>query len=161
MPDPLEAQTNPIASVSAPRLTVVSNVYHQIPGEPVAGPPPSRHYRWLESDESAYSRTVKIDKEWAPIEMGHLSKVKCSMIYLANAVKRLPSRKPTTEEIEQFKAQILEVAIQVEGTNGDLLVLNDLPIGEDMRIPNPRILSLLRIRCVTGAAKYSIFLVPL
>lgn len=161
MPNPLEAQTNPISSVSAPRITVVSNVYHQIPGEPTAGPPPMRHYRWLESDESAYSRTVKINKEWAPIEMGHLSKVTCSMIYLANAIKRIPSRKPTPEEAEQFKAQILEVAIRIGETDHDLLILNELPVGEDMRIPNPRILPILRIRCVTGPAKYAIFLVPL
>lgn len=161
MPDPLETQGNLITPVSAPRITVVSNVYHQIPGEPTAGPPATRHYRWLQSDESAYSRTVKIDKEWASIEMGHLSKANCSMIYLANAVKRLPSRKPTAEEIEQFKTQILEVAIRIGETDHDLLVLNELPVGEDMRIPNPRILPILRIRCVTGPAKYAIFLVPL
>lgn len=146
-----------IVPVKSPRITVVSNVYHQIPGEPPAAPPPTRFYRWIESEEQAYSRTVKIGLGWNPIDLGWLvDKGEYSIIILTNSLKRLPTRKPSAAEEQEFFSKVLEVGLL--GSDGEVTPIAYIPVGEDMRL-SPLNLDKYRIRSRSVDGKYSIFLV--
>lgn len=148
-----------IVPVKKPRLTVVSNVYHQIPGEEVAGPPPSRFYRWLEGDDQAYSRSVKVRDKWQSLDLGWLDKVNgYSIVTIANGTKRLPSRKPTPAEEAEFYSRVLEVGLLER--DGEVTPIAYIPVGEDMRLP-PLNLDKFRIRSRTVETKYLIFLLPM
>lgn len=157
--DPNLRTDNPkIVPVRSPRLTIVGNIYHQIPGEDIAGPSPSRYYRWIESEEQAYKRTLKVGTEWQPLDLGWFKdKEEHGLLSLANGTKRLPSRKPSAQEEQEFYEQILEVGI--EYSDGKVMEIAYLPVGEDMRLP-PLNLDKYRIRCRTKETKYSIFVVP-
>lgn len=145
-----------IVPVKSPRITVVENVYHQIPGENVNGPPPSRFYRWLESDEQAYTRSIKIGMEWQELDLGWLKGKQGALLIITNNLKRLPSRKPSAEEENEFYSKVLEIGILER--DGKVTPIAYIPIGEDIRLP-PLSLDRYRIRCQTENGKYLIFLV--
>lgn len=144
------------------RLTVVQHVYHQQVGEQPKGPVPSRWSRWLDEDEEAYTRTVKVNQEWQPLELGHTKG--CSHLTLVNVLKRLPGLRPTKDEIEEFTSRVLEVGIALSIPHAGETVtgvheIAEIPVGEDLRL-SPLNLDNYRIRCRSGEGKYSIFLVP-
>lgn len=147
-----------VVPVKQPRITIVSSVYHQIPGDKTSGPPQSKYYRWLESDEQPYSRTVKVGIEWEPIDTGWLKDKEHSLLVITNSLKRLPSRKPTPEEEAEFYSHVLEIG-WIEQDNS-VTPIGYIPVGEDIRI-SPLNMHRYRIRSQTPDGKYSIFLVPM
>lgn len=157
--DPNMGDDNPIiVPVKKPRITIVSSVYHQIPGEKTLGPPRSGFYRWLESDEQSYTRTVKIGEAWQPLDAGWLKDKEYSLLTIANSLKRLPSRKPTPEEEEEFYSKVLEIGLLER--DGEVTPISYIPIGEDIRLP-PLNFDRYRIRSRSVDGKYTIFLVPM
>lgn len=142
------------------RVTVVSQFVHQLPGEPAHTPPKTRYYRWLVSDEDSYARTLRVGNEWTPLDLGWLkdSTTGYSLLVLSNAATERTTRSPTREEKIQLTARILEVGIV--GTDGTVLDLAEIPVGEGGLSLSPRRIDRYRIRCVSSEGRYSIFLVP-
>lgn len=159
VPPTPEVLEKPPPAITRPRVIVVEHVYHQVPGEPVVGPPATRFYKWLESDEQAVLRTIKVGPEWRSLDLAWFMDGKCSLICIANTTKRLPSKAPTPEEKAEFEARIVEVGKLVEG--GSFIEgLCYLPPEEDMRMSNPQGVQRLLVRCLSGQAKVSYFIVP-
>lgn len=156
-PTPDSVMTNQPANT--PRMSIVENVYHSIPGQGTSGPGASRFYRYLNSDEEAYDRTLRVGKEWQPIDIGWLKDKDVACVRIGNKNTRVPSKKPTLEQIDADNAKILEIGIEDIHT-GVITVFSEIPVNEDMRVSNPKILEFMRIRCKTGDTKYSIYLVP-
>lgn len=143
-------------SVTRARVTVVSRVYHQIPGEESKGPTNRPFYRWLDSLDQAYERSLKIGEDWKPLDCGWVERP--ALLVLANAAYRAPSRRPTDAELAAFMDKVLEVGIQI--APGDPVEpFGEIPVGEDMRL-SPLLIERFFIRCRSGEGKYSIFLVP-
>src|SRR5437868_1913375 len=147
------------------RLTIVSKVYHNVPGQNTVGPEPVSFYRYLTTDEQAYSRTVKVGKEWQEIDIGWLKDIGCSYIQLINDTKRLPSKVPTKEVSDNIASRAIELGIEVKTQDGR-------EVGIELIIPicsfspeegtglSPSDVSQLRVRCINGEARLTYFVVP-
>lgn len=155
-PTPDSVPTNEPSN--APRLTVVAHLYHSIPGQNTEGPSPSRFYRYLDSDEEAYTRNVKIGTEWSTLDTGWLKDKKHSCLILANTNRRVPSKRRTLQQEDADNSKVLEVGIEDIHT-GMVLVFAEIAVNEDIRL-SPVNIELYRIRCKTGETKYNIYLVP-
>lgn len=153
-PTPIILDQNTPAT--AARITIIQQVYHQVPSEETSSPPVTRFYRWLESDEQAFKKTVKVGTSWQPLDIGWFTGKKASVLCIGNFIKRQPSRKPTQDEIDEFNSRLLEIGIDVG--NG-VRKFASIPVGEDMRICDPEDLSYFRIRCPIADSKYNIFIV--
>lgn len=145
-----------------PRVTVTGSVVHQLPGEQAKSAPRSRFFRWLDRDEAPYERTVKVGRDWQPLDLGWVGD-DCSLLILANSTKLVTSVRPPQSEIDALYSKVLEVGVIV-GMRADgsdrIQELFEIPVGEDCRIPSPRGAAAYRVRSTNGEAKYSIFAVP-
>lgn len=149
----------PVTPLRKPRVTVTGTVVHQVPGGQPKSPPRTRFFRWLEEDEEAYSRTVKVGGDWVPLDLGWVGE-RCSLLVLANATKLRTQRQPTQDELSSLLGKVIEVAVAVPLDGRDFhQPFAEIPIGEDMRL-SPREPSRYRVRCRSGEGKYTVFLVP-
>lgn len=154
---------------AGPRLTVVTKVYHQVPGVDIDGPVIPSFALLLESDEEAYNRRVAVGEDWQEIDFGWIKPHDCALVHLCNAIVRPRSVIPTADELLEFRSHVLEVgkviaaATDPDGRtpsqNEHVEPLFTLAVGQDVA------LSLVdgdrfRIRCRNGQGRYAVFAVP-
>lgn len=145
--------------VAKPRVTIVSTVYHQVPGDNGSSSPPARYSCWLESSEDAYDRTVRVGPEWTPLDLGWVGDF-ASVLSLTNVTKRPPGRIPTETELAEEEARVLLIGLEVAiGDQTVVLDFCELRKGETMML-HPVNLGAYRVRASSGECKCSVFLVP-
>lgn len=160
MLSPGKIDVSPQAQIRA-RITILSQLYHSTPGEPVSGPSPIRTYRWLDSDEQGYTRSVKIGEDWQEIDLGWLKDKDIGYIFFENDTRRLPGKVPTQEELDELAAKVIEIGIVIQVATNDFEIhplMSFLP--EEGTGFCPIALQNLRVRCRKGVAKLSYYVVP-
>lgn len=153
----------PIAVVDTPprtraRVTVVESVYYQMPGKAAVGPETARYTEMIDTEEFAYSRTVKIYDTWVRLDLGWLEGKRCYMLKLQNTTHRPPSTTPSPEELREHESRVLEYGICPVGTY-DVIPIGFIKPGQDARwCPiNPE---RIYVRCKTDKAELSYFVIP-
>ena len=142
------------------RLTVVESVYHQPFGEsPVEIP--SRFSRNLKTREQVYSRRLTATEDWQSLECGWLGNA-VGMLVISNDEGKNQQANPTDEERKALAAKVLELChsdasrtMHSPARRGEWLI----PPGESMR-GCPVAAQQLLIRCQSGAAKFTLHLIP-
>ena len=140
-------------SDNRPRLSIVHNIYHQMPGEqPVSYT--TRSSVMLSPGSALLNQVVSIGEDWQPIPVRLPDEV--ASITLHNLGPDRPPVIPSQEEVEDIQARIIEVAYsEAESPHAQWQV----PVGQDMRaLPiNP---GMLRIRCAHKDTKVRIIIAP-
>lgn len=153
--EPVNVNASPQLQTRA-RITIVSNLYHSIPGEASKGPEAIRTYRWLNSDEQGYGRSVKIGEDWQEIDLGWLKDKEIGYIHFENDTRRLPGKVPTQEELAILAEKVIEIGLWV----GDMIwPLMYFPPEEGSGFA-PIAPQNLRVRCRKGVAKLTYYVVP-
>lgn len=153
---PLPLRPPPVAA--RPRLTVVSATYHQVPGYDADGVAPAPKYqRWLDSDEQAYNRTVRVGEAWEPLDAGWVGGIGASLLSLVNTTKSPFTRRPRPDEEEAEAVRC--VVVGVTGNDGQVVEIGECRRGEELRL-HPRSLDRYRVRSSAGESRYTVFVVP-
>ena len=141
----------PIPAMRA-RLVVVESVYHQSPdGQPTSAE--GAYARQLDTDEQPYARKCKATEEWRPLDCGWLDRA--SMLHVVNEEGRFLVQ-PTDAEREEVNRKLIELAVSVQGS---LTPFAEIPPHETARF-RPVDPKALRVRCRSGAAKFTLTLFP-
>ena len=142
------------------RLTVVGRVYHQQYGKSPSEIE-SRFDRELESREQVYTRCLEATEGWQRLDCGWLGRV--GMLVIRNEEGKLQGQNPTDAELERAARKVLEVTYSrgpLKGNRNDTNRLCWLIMpGESMRAL-PTHPTKLYVRCQSGTAEYTVFLVP-
>lgn len=134
------------------RLTVVDSVYYQ----PTDGSPTtamgdaSRFSRELQSDEQPYERHKLAKDGWEPLDHGWIDR--CGMLVLRNDEGHFAVN-PTPEQ----RAAVFERVIEVSFGDDKCRIL--VPPLETCRF-YPDDVCCMQLRCRTGTARYTLYLVP-
>lgn len=147
-----EAAARPAAA--AGHLSVVEQLYHEAPDHPT--PHGHQFSRRLETDEQAYSRTLKVGPDWRPLDCGWVRKV--GMLLLVNAEGRFRTVQPTEGERAEAAGRVVEVAF-LSALGGDLQPALLLRPGESQRY-EPADAGAIRLRCRGGMARVLLTLIP-
>ncbi len=147
---------NPPQPLPRSRLTVLNKVYVNLPGENTTGPEPISFYRWLESEERPYSRTIKVTEQWQAIDLGWLKDLPIAHIVFENETVRPLGKVPEQLELDEWRDKVLEVGIQVG--EGIIEPFAYFPVGEGMSF-SPSIPQDLRVRCRKGTGKLTYYIV--
>ena len=132
------------------RLTVRETVYHH----PFGHNPQvieTRFSHELETTEQLYERHLQVTKEWQPLDCGWLED-NVGMLIIQNDEGQFLYVNPTDEEREAAAKKTVEVSYKDE--QGWLI-----PPGESMRA-RPSHASELAIRCQSGVAEITLYLIP-
>jgi hypothetical protein len=168
------AQVGRERNIPKARMTVVGTVFHQLPNErPFALP--TKYEEKIESDETPYSRKMKLGTEWKPIDTGWFAtpsvintdthesptsereEIKCSLLCLSHdpVIRQVI---PTSEEVEEESRIYVELGlISLDGSY--ITEFSSLRRGRDLRIPLPNLRD-LRIRATSPGAKVTVTLFP-
>ena len=141
------------------RLTVRETVYHH----PFGHNPQAIETRFsheLENTEQLYERHLQVTEEWQPLDCGWL-KDKAGMLIIQNDEGQFLYVNPTDEEREATAKKTVEIGYGHHkhdfGTIGNHCWL--IPPGESMRA-RPSHVSNLAIRCQSGVAEITLYLIP-
>jgi hypothetical protein len=137
------------------RLTVVHQVNHVAQGFP--GKTMVLAFdRELEVEEEAYERNMcKATEEWQEIDLGFLKGKSLSYVFIRNNVGQNLQVNPSLEEKEKIAKKILEVVIGFKPLS---LYSWLVPPGECFGgCPSSRS---VWVRCLSGEARYSLFVAP-
>lgn len=135
------------------RMTVVDKVYHQPMNGGDAFCCETTFERWLDSDESIYSRRSKVGEEWKALHFGWFTDEGTSvgMLVLRNDVGRNPQVIPSDEE----KSDLSQMGLEIGFHDLPLFVV---PPGESMRaVPSGE---QLYVRCLGGECSFTVFAFP-
>ena len=137
------------------RLTVRETVYHH----PFGHNPQAIETRFsheLETTEQLYERHLQVTEEWQPLDCGWL-KDKVGMLVIQNDEGHFLYVNPTDEEREAAANRTVEVAYKKPEQSCSNCWL--IPPGESMRA-RPSHASELAIRCQSGVAEITLYLIP-
>lgn len=151
----------PPGPLTHPRITLLTQVIHHLPGAPGYGPKPLRYARDTIVDEQAYERTVRVGEEWKPLDLGWVGTDyhgAGAVLLVVNCSVPKPQRVPTVEERAENLAKTIIVGI--EQNDGSVLELGYGFPDEQVLCIHPLNLPRYRVRCGSGEGRYSIFLVP-
>lgn len=143
------------------RVTVKETVYHQQHGR---NPQviESKFCHDLETTEQLYERHLQVTEEWQPLDCGWL-KDKVGMLIIQNDEGQFLSVNPSEEE--RLAAAKKTVEIKYDRYRPKHIAVNDfyscwlIPPGESMRA-RPSHASGLSIRCQSGVAEITLYLIP-
>ncbi len=160
---PLSIQVPPITPLEdtkrRARLTIVKQLYHNVPGEDTNGPSPLRFFRWLASDEIAYARTIKVGEEWIPLDLGWLAGKGCSYLSLENVSVRPLGKRASPEEEAEWAAKVIEWGIVI-GAGQVMVAAVGYLLPEEGTGFSPTGVEQLRVRCRKGTGRLAYFVVP-
>ena len=134
------------------RMTVVDKVYHQ-PMKGEAYCCECTFERWLDDDESVYSRKIRASEGWKQIHLGWFSDdgKPVGMLVIRNDEGKYLQRIPSEEEKVSLSEKVLEV-----GTHDSPLFL--VSPGESLRaVPSGQNLF---VRCLGGECSFTVFAFP-
>lgn len=139
------------------RLTVVESVYYQAFGEDPFGVA-HNFSRGLETNEQPYIRKLTATEEWTKLDTGWLEK--CSELVIVNEEGNFPHRLPTAEKRLEISKRIIEVGNAIPYLD-DVHCIKTWEIRpkEDMR-GCPADLDNIYIRCQSGRAKLTVYIIP-
>lgn len=146
------------------RIVVVEKVYHQQDPDP-ATIVESLFSRFLDSDDSPIIKRTRVGDSWVPLCPKGYDGSTASCIVVQNMEGRFNLAQPTDAERKEASSRYLEVGI-CTGRTTMLLTVTETVVpfsyirpGESIRL-SPREISELRIRCISGQARYSIAIFP-
>lgn len=134
------------------RMTIVEKVYHQ-PQTGEAYCCETVFERWLDDEESVYSRKMKVSEEWKLLHFGWFSDdgKPVGMLVIRNDEGRDLQRLPSDEEKTKTASLILEIGVH------DLPLFDVFP-GESFRAtPSGQD---LYVRCLGGECSFTVFAFP-
>lgn len=152
-------EISPIKPVETPvptraRITVVDTVYHQATGaDPTCVE--SRFNRELLTDELPYSRQMKLEEHWKPLDHGWMSAA--GMLFVRNEEGRFAQVVPTAVERGESLRKVVEVGIE---TSAGVIPIASVPPGESCRFV-PMDVRILRLRTRHKMAKVTLTLFPI
>lgn len=133
------------------RLTVVETVYHRPFGQdPTAVE--TGFTRELKTAEQVYTRRLTATEDWQSLDCGWLES--CSSLSIENLAGKNLQVVPSEEERAEIAKQVIEICPL--GWDGFPWLVYP---GESMRAC-PSMVTALRIRCLSGKAKFIVSLVP-
>lgn len=153
--EPLARKDVPEPPVPArSRITVVDTVYHQASGaDPTCAE--SRFNRELLTDELPYSRQMKLEEHWRPLDHGWMAA--SGMLFIRNEEGRFAQVVPTAVERGEALRKIVEIGIE---TSVGVIPFAYVPPGESCRWP-PMDVRVLRLRTRFKMAKVTLTLFPI
>jgi hypothetical protein len=107
--EPSEEKKKPEPITPSPRITIVSNITHQAPGEEAVSVVP-RFHRNISSDEQPYQRRKSIGSKPEPLDFGWL-KDNAGLVIIQNDEGSFLQRNPTEEEREEVSGRILSLLL--------------------------------------------------
>ena len=134
------------------RLTVIDKVYHQ-PKTGEAFCCESTFERWLDHEESVYSRKMKAGEAWQLLKLGWFTDEEktVGMLLIRNDEGSHRQTLPTDEEKAETAKKVLEVGVQG-------ISLFVIPPGESFRgVPSGQD---VYVRCLGGDCSYTVFAFP-
>jgi hypothetical protein len=138
------------------RLTVVEQVYHQLPGENPTRIE-SKFYQALDIAEQLYHRRMKATERWQKIDCGWIQEV--SEVCIHNDEGRFLVVQPSDEERAEAARKVLEVSFGDYGPDPPSGPVWLVRPGQSMR-GCPSEFQRLCIRSQCGEARCSIYLIP-
>lgn len=138
-------------------MGVVESVYHQGAGEePTAVE--SRFFRLLQTDEDPYLRRTKVGEDWKAVSCDWVDRP--SVLTLSNEEGRGLQVQPTPEQAAATAAKVILVGVEVEGVGVSLVLpFARIEPGESCRFC-PADVGRLRLRSLSGEARYSLGAFP-
>jgi len=150
---------NPPTPLPRSRLTVVTKVYVNLPGENTIGPEPISYYRWLESEERPYSRTISVNEQWSILDLGWLQEQSIAHIVFSNHTKRPLGKVPEQSVIDEWRDKAVELGIAPDAMNAAVIPILYFSPEEGLGL-SPTSPKNLRVRCRKGTAKLTYYIVP-
>ncbi len=150
---------NPPTPLPRSRLTVVTKVYVNLPGENTIGPEPISYYRWLESEERPYSRTINVPEQWQALDLGWLFNQSIAYVVFSNDTKRPLGKVPEQSVIDEWRDKVIEVGTQIGDSGGVVEPILYFSPEEGLGL-SPTSPKNLRVRCRKGTAKLTYYIVP-
>lgn len=152
---------NPTPPIPLPRsrLTVVTKVYVNLPGENTIGPEPISYYRWLESEERPYSRTINVSEQWQILDLGWLYNQDIAHIVFSNDTKRSLGKVPEQSVLDEWRDKVVEIGIAPDALNAVTIPITFFLPEEGLSL-SPTSPKSLRVRCRKGTAKLTYYVVP-
>jgi len=136
------------------RFTFVAHAYYQQAGEQ----PESFDVQWskdLASNETPFRRnTFKVTNEWMLLNLAWLQTSKLRMLCLVNEEGKFFNTIPTAEELAESNAKVVELSTDKSHVSTWLV-----RPGESMH-GCPNTVEGIWVRCLSGEAKISIYVVP-
>ena len=169
------AQNNPTPAgkpLDKSRLGVVLSVYHQQTDvQPVVVT--ARFSRWLTSSEQPYIRRLTLTTAWQALDSGWLEG-KVGMLVIRNEEGAFAVQ-PTPEERQEMAMRIIEVGLLLPSATvqlAPLRTMRDPPLPPLQPLPcwiiqpkeslqaQPANAALLHLRCQSGSARCTLYLLP-
>jgi len=95
-----------LSSPPASVLTIVEQIYHRsVDDEPISFD--NRFSRVLETDETVYTRRLKLNTQWTAIDLGYIDNP--SLILIVNREGIFPTVKPTQSELDNANRRMINV----------------------------------------------------
>lgn len=136
-----------------PRLGVVEIVYHQLPdAQPTSRQ--TRFFRWLDSAEEPYRRTLTLRQGWVPLECGWVQSP--GLVFLDNQEGRFLQVQPSESERQEAARRVVEVGLEAAGA---VLPFAAVHPGESARF-QPADAARLRLRCRHESARVLLLVLP-
>lgn len=158
-PKQIGRNPTPPQPLARARLTVVTKVYVNLPNENTTGPEPLSYFRWLDTEERPYSRTVKVTEEWQTVDLGWLVGKSIAHIVFENETLRPLGKIPEQVVLDEWREKVLEVGIQV-GDSGAVVEPIAYFLPEEGLALSPTNPQKLRVRCRKGTGKLTYYVVP-
>ena len=146
------------------RLTVVDKVYHQ-PKTGEAFCCETTFERWLDHEESVYSRKMKVGKDWQLLKFGWFTDEAkpIGMLVIRNDEGQYRQTLPTDEEKAETAEKVLEVGVVIIAPpvipdEDEFVRVFLVPPGMSNRVipaDTP-----LYVRCLGGECSYTVFAFP-
>lgn len=154
---PVKQPSRQPTSVSRSRLTVVENIVVSSTDSPQSVFDGSFSCRLNNGDEQPYGpRHIKVTEEWQPLDLGWLDGDDIvGMLSLRNDEGRNLLANPTPEQLATIAASVVDVA--VDTLNSGLIPFSEVSAGRSIRLfPTLK----LWVRCISGSARCTLFVVP-
>lgn len=140
------------------RMTVVDKVYHQ-PQNGDAYCCETTFERWLNDEESVYSRKIKVGSEWKLLHLGWFTddSKPVGMLVMRNNEGTHLQALLSDEEKDQLSKRVLEVGVSI-GDRDEFVPVFLVPPGESNRVVPSA--TPLCVRCLGGECSFTVFAFP-
>lgn len=138
------------------RITAIFNIAREYDGENPISIDPIISQLNLSVKEDHYSRRIRVNQDWIPLDLGHLRADQVGLVVIENLEGRFLDVNPTEGERKEASKRIIQVSFG-DPTNASLAfpAPASLPY-----VGYPQDASRIALRCPVGVAKCRIWVFP-
>lgn len=120
-----------------------------------------RFSRMLVSEDLPYTHPLqKVGEDWIPFDLGWLKDCGCSHLVVRNHEGKFVHVQPTEEQRKQVEARVLQIGVQIgDHVEPIAFIPPSEHAGESSRF-SPVDITKLRIRCLSGEARFTATIFP-